>query len=102
MSDPLKVDDWVYVVVQDPGKMETIIGQHDADHHVQFIPVFKDKESAAQGAARMARTSGSPFEVQAILFEDLLHYAGKVGFLLFLLDRDGRILFKAGPDGRPI
>lgn len=102
MSDTMKPEDWVYVVVQNPGKEETIVGQHDADHHIHFIPVFKTRDTAQHGVVQMARTPGQTFEVQAILYEDILHYAADGGYLLFILDGSGRVLSKISPDGRPL
>ena len=102
MSNTIKPDDWVYVVVQDPGKTETIVGQRDEAHNIDFIPVFKTKDEAYQGVTQMVRTPGQPIEIQAILYEDLLRHAAAGGFLLFMLDGGGRILSKVSPDGRSI
>jgi hypothetical protein len=93
---------WVYVVVQNPGANETIVGQQDPDLQLTFIPVFKDKESALQGMTRMAKAPGQICEVQAIIHEDLLSYARQAGFLLFFLDGSGRVLAKIGLDGHPL
>ena len=93
---------WVYVVVQNPGANETIVGQQDPEHQLTFIPVFKDKESALQGMTRMAKTPGQICEVQAIIYEDVLNYARQAGLLAFFLDGAGRILAKIGLDGRPL
>ncbi len=102
MSHSVDPADWVYVAVQNPGASETILGQQDPEHRVNFIPVFKDKESALQGVALMAKTPGQRYEVQAIIYEDLLGYVRQEGFLLFFLDGAGRILSKIGSDGRPL
>jgi hypothetical protein len=99
MFDPAA---WVYVLIQNPGAGEAIVGQQDPEHQLAFIPVFNDKEGALQGVTQMARTPGYAYEVQAIIYEDLLSYARQGGFLLFLLDGAGRILAKVGPDGRPL
>jgi hypothetical protein len=93
---------WVYVVVQNPGAGETIVGQQDPEHQLAFIPVFKEKEIALQGVARLAKVPGHAYEVQAIIYEDLLSYARQGGFLLFFLDGAGRIQAKMDYDGRPL
>lgn len=93
---------WVYVVVQNPGASETIVGQHDPEHQLTFIPVFKDKDSALQGVTQMAKTPGQAYEIQAIIYEDLLSYARREGYLLFFLDGAGRILGKIDLDGHPL
>lgn len=102
MTKPIDAAQWVYVVVQNPGKGETIVGQHDADHNINFIPVFKDRDTALQGVTQMVKEPGQAFEIQAIIYEDLLHYAVEGRFLLFFLDGSGHILSKVGPDGQPI
>lgn len=100
MNHSINPADWVYVVVQNPGAGETIAGQHDPEHQLDFIPVFKDRDNALQGVALMAKSPGQRYEVQAIIYEDLLGYAQQGGFLLFFLDGAGRILSKVGSDGR--
>mgnify|MGYP003425900776 CR=1 FL=1 len=101
MAKPDK-SSWVYIFVQNPGTNETIVGQQDPEHQLTFIPVFKDRDSALQGVTQMAKTPGQSYEIQAILYEDLLSYAHQAGLLLFVLDAAGRILAKVGPDGRPL
>ncbi|RJQ80124.1 MAG: hypothetical protein C4519_10270 [Desulfobacteraceae bacterium] len=93
---------WVYVVVQNPGNNESLVGQHDSENNIFLIPVFRDKETALQGLARLAQEPGKTLEIQAIIYGDLLKYAQRGGFLLFFLDGNGRILTKMGPDGRPL
>ena len=102
MTEIVDATAWVYVVVQNPGANETIVGQQDPELQLTFIPVFKDKDSALQGMTRMAKTPGQICEVQAIIYEDLLSYARQAGLLLFFLDGAGRILSKIGLDGRPL
>lgn len=91
---------WVYVVVQNPGPNEAIVGQQDTEGQIAFIPVFKDRESASQGVTQMVKAAGQAYEIQAIIYDDLLRYAGQGGFLVFFLDGRGQVLSKVGPDGR--
>lgn len=102
MTEELKRDEWVYVVIQNPGNDETIVGQRDTERQIDFIPVFKNKEDALQGVAHMAKAPGRKIEIQAILYEDLLEFARQGGFLLFVLDGDGRVLTKVRPDGQRV
>ena len=83
---------WVYVVVEDPEKAETILGQEDAESRISFIPFFLDRDSAQQCYPDLTRNRGKKYEAQAILFEDLCRYATDGGFQLFVLDAEGRIL----------
>ena len=97
MIEEIKATSWVYVLVQNPGGEEQIVGQKDSDNNVAFIPLFLDKDSAMQGAVHMVKEKGKKFEIQAIIYEDLADYAAKNGFILFVLDDEGRVLQKRDP-----
>ena len=90
---------WVYVVVQDPEKNEQILGQHDSEADIAYIPAFLDKETAIMGVGRMAKSKGPRYEIQALIFEDLVAHAAKGGFFIFVLDEDGKIMAKFTPTG---
>ncbi len=88
---------WVYIVVQDPGPNETIVGQVDSENDISFIPAFSNKEDATKGRYLMATDKGSEYEVQAIIYEDLAKYASENAFLIFMVDEDGKIVEKLAP-----
>ena len=90
-------DQWVWVVVQDPGGKEQFVGQHDQAEDISFIPAFHSKEEAQQGYLNMSRLKGIKYEVQAILFEELAKDAAAGGFSIFLLDENGKVLKKVKP-----
>ena len=90
-------DQWVWVVVQDPGGDEQFLGQHDEQEDISFIPVFADKEAAQQGLLSLTRQPGHKYEVQAILREELLKDAAAGGFMIFLLTENGDVLEKIKP-----
>ena len=90
-------DQWVWVVVQDPGGDEQFLGQHDEQEDISFIPVFADKEAAQQGLLGLIRQPGLKYEVQAILREELLKDAAAGGFLIFLLNESGDVLEEIKP-----
>jgi len=90
-------DQWVWVVVQDPGQKEKFLGQHDNQDNISFIPAFHSKEAAQQCLASMARQKGSKYEVQAILHQELSKNAAAGGFMIFLLNENGEILEKIKP-----
>lgn len=96
------LDSWVYVLVKNPGDGEQIVGQEDAENKVSFIPAFTDKDAAMQGVVHMAKEKGYKYEVQAIIFEDLIGHAVKENFLVFILDDEGAIIEKYSPDGTPL
>lgn len=92
------VTDWLYVVVQNPETDAQIMGQHDGASDIRFIPAFKTKDDAQQGLLQLATTRGVKYEIQAMIMEDLQRHAAEQGFLLFVLDADGRILEKIAPE----
>jgi len=90
-------DEWVWVVVQDPGGNEQFLGQHDKQENISFIPAFHSKEEAQQCFLDLARQKGRKYEVQAILYEELVKDAAANGFMIFLLDENGDVLEKINP-----
>lgn len=94
MSKLVKNDQWVWVVVQDPGGSEQFLGQQDTERNVSFIPTFLEKEEAEKGLELLPREKGRKYEVQAILFEDLSDRAAENGFMLFILNGSGEVLDK--------
>ena len=87
-------DQWVWVVVQDPGSNEQYLGQHDEEEDISYIPVFSDKEVAQQGLLNLTREPGHKYEVQAILREELIKDAAAGGFFVFLLSESGQVIEK--------
>jgi hypothetical protein len=97
MKNPQGADQWVWVVVQDPGGKEQFLGQHDKLENISYIPVFHSKEEAQQCFMNMDRQKNCKYEVQAILFEELAKDAAANGFMVFLLNDQGDILEKIKP-----
>lgn len=97
MTTDITATTWVYVVVQNPGADEQIVGQNDPEQEVTFIPTFTEKESAQQGILHMPKIRGPKYEVQAIIYEDLERYAAEGQSLIFFLDADGNIMEKKVP-----
>ena len=83
---------WLYVAIQKTGPQEQIVGQTDTEHDISFIPAFMDKESAQQAMFHLHLEKKKKYEVQAIIYEDLAHHAADNGFLVFVLDEDGKVL----------
>ena len=52
VSKLIKDDQWVWVVIQNPGGNEQFLGQKDEDKGISFIPTFLEKEEAEQGLTR--------------------------------------------------
>jgi hypothetical protein len=97
MSTEIQADQWVWVVVQDPGEDERFLGQHDEEQDISYIPTFLEKEDALQCLDLLARDEKRKYEVQAIQYDQLAHDAAENGFLLFLLNNAGEILEKIRP-----
>jgi spore cortex formation protein SpoVR/YcgB (stage V sporulation) len=97
MTLKISATTWVYVLVQNPGGDEQIVGQRDTENDITFIPMFLDKDSAMQGVVHMVKEQGKKFEIQAIIYEDLTGYASRAGFILMVLDGQGQVIAKLIP-----
>ena len=97
MNNERVEDQWVWVVVQDPGKEEQFLGQHNKQENISFIPAFHSKEEAQQGLMDMPRQKGHKYEAQAILLEELTKDAAAGGFMIFMLNENGEVLEKIKP-----
>lgn len=97
MSNIVKKEQWVWVIVQDPEGNEQFLGQRDESEGVSFIPVFLEKDDAVQCLGRMARKKGTKYEIQAIILEDILKNATGNGFSVFVLNSEGEPLEKLPP-----
>ncbi len=97
MAEQINKEDWLWVMIQDPGREETIVGMHDEKGAFSFIPMFREKDAALQCFLNLPREPGKKYEPQAVIFEDLLGHAKENGVLLYLLDGEGKILKKINP-----
>ena len=97
MSKKIQGDQWVWVVVQNPGGNEEFLGQRDEEKNVSFIPIWLEKEAAVQCMGFLAREKGLKYEAQAILYEELTPKAAEAGFKLFVLDASGKVLEQIAP-----
>ena len=97
MNNDQAEDQWVWVVIQDPGSGEQFLGQYHEKEDISFIPAFHSKEEAQQCLMDMPREKGHKYEVQAILFEELSKDAAASGFMIFLLNENGEVLEKIKP-----
>lgn len=97
MSEHIKGDPFVWVAVMDPGPTEQYVGLHDEAADIDFIPIFLEKEEALKCYHLMARDKGHKYEIQAVPYSELCRSAVDGGFILFLLDGDGRIRERLTP-----
>ena len=94
MGKLIQGNPWVWVIVQNPGANEEFLGQHDHEKNISFIPAFLDKEAATKGLKHLARNEALKYEVQAIQYEHLAEQAAENGFVLFILNEQGKVLEK--------
>lgn len=97
MTQQIDAHSWVYVVVQNPGSDDHIVGQMDSENDISFIPMFLNKEAASQGVIHMVKEKGQKYEIQAIIYEDLEKYAMEGQFILFVIDDEGKVIDKRAP-----
>jgi hypothetical protein len=90
----IKNDQWIYVLVHGAEGDEQLLGQQDEQTGRSFIPVFLKKEDALMNMNLLAREKGRKYEVQAMLYEDLLERIAGQGFALFVLNESGEIMEK--------
>lgn len=83
---------WLYVAIQKTGPNEQIVGQTDSEHDISYIPAFLDKETAQQAMFHLHLEKKKKYEVQAIIYEDLARHAAENGFLIFVLDEEGKVV----------
>ncbi|MGD8833827.1 MAG: hypothetical protein PVJ84_01750 [Desulfobacteraceae bacterium] len=97
MTQQIDAHSWVYVLVQNPGSDDHIVGQMDSENEISFIPMFLNKEAAFQSVIHMVKEKGQKYEIQAIIYEDLEKYASKGRFILFVIDAEGKVIDKRVP-----
>ena len=97
MKKEIKPDTWIWVIIQNPGANEQFLGQEYEDQNLPFIPAFFEKEDALQCLIHMTTNKGDKYEVQAILYNELVQSAAKNDFMIFMLNADGKILEKIKP-----
>ena len=97
MSKSIEKDQWVWVLVQDPGKNEQLLGQQNEETDELFIPAFLEKEEARRGFTFLTREEGHTYEAHAIQYDDLAQRARENGFKLMILSGSGQVLERITP-----
>ncbi len=92
MSETQNSEGWVYVVVCNPEKDETFLGLFDKDKDMNFIPAFTSKEDANDCFLSLPREKGKKYEVQAIHITELNEDAEENGFVVAMVDGEGKII----------
>ncbi len=92
MEEKASSQGWVYVVVCEPEKEASFLGLHDNEKKVDFIPAFESKEAANDCFLSMPREKGKKYEIQAVHIEELFKDAEENGFVVAMLDSDGKVI----------
>ena len=85
-------DGWVWVVVSNQGEGGHYLGLHSDQTDDDFIPAFVSREAAADCFLNLPRQRGGKYEIQAVHLDELTADARKNGFVVALVDGDGRII----------
>lgn len=92
MSENENAEGWVYVFVCEPGGQETFLGLYNKEKDINFIPAFRSREEANDCYLDIPREKGKKYELQAIHIEELNETAEENGFLVALVDGNGKIV----------
>jgi len=83
---------WVYVFVGDPGSDESFLGLYNEEEEVNFIPTFTSREDANDCFLTLPREKGKKYELQAVHIEELQEAATQNGFLVAMVDSEGKLV----------
>ncbi len=97
MSKLVTDESWVWVVIQNPEGEALLVGQHDKENNIAFVPTFLEKEEALKCYNLLSLGKGPKYEVQAMLYEELVRYAFQNGLMIFILNGSGEILDRVYP-----
>lgn len=93
----IKEDQWVWVIISGHDGNEQMLGQHDSEAGISFIPGFLSKDDAINALGYLRKDFSQTYSVQAILYEDLKRYSKDNGFMIFILKATGEIIEKLAP-----
>ncbi len=85
-------EEWVWIIVCNPGSKETFLGLHDTKDNSQFIPSFATKEDAESCLHGLPTEPGNKYEIQAIHINELQQTAQQEEFLIACVDGNGNII----------
>jgi hypothetical protein len=97
MALSIAPETWVYAVFGRTKDQETLTAFHQQDGSI-FIPILRSREEADLFLTHLPPQPGTRYEVQAILFEDVLRYAREKGCRIYGVSGKGEILEKISAD----
>lgn len=92
MADKKQGKGWVYVFICNPGSDESFLGLYSEGEDLNMIPTFRSKEDANDCFLSLPREKGKKYELQAIHVEELHEEAAKNGFVVAVVDSEGKII----------
>ncbi|HMK64393.1 MAG TPA: hypothetical protein VK564_01280 [Thermodesulfobacteriota bacterium] len=97
MTISISKQTWVFAVINKGDEDERLTGFQDKNGGV-FIPVLKTNKEAEIFLDTIPWEPGRRYEVQSIIFEDVLKYARENGSLVYLVNKKGEILEREIPE----
>ncbi|OQX24457.1 MAG: hypothetical protein BWK80_20760 [Desulfobacteraceae bacterium IS3] len=97
MSNLVTDESWVWAVIQNPEGEARLVGQHDKENDITFVPIFLEKEEALKCYNLLSLAKGPKYEVQALLYEELVRDAFQNRLIIFIMNGSGEILDKVYP-----
>lgn len=96
MAFSISNETWVYAVIGNPGADERLTAFQD-EKGLAYIPILNTKKEAELFLGYMTREPGVRYEVQAIIFEDILKYAKEHQSQIYVVNDKGVIQEKGAP-----
>ncbi|MEZ4525270.1 MAG: hypothetical protein R2941_05050 [Desulfobacterales bacterium] len=96
-EEPVSETGWLWVLIQQRGDKEQIVGHCFKNEDISFIPAFGEKEEARRCQDKMGLDPKMKYEIQAMHINDLKMQARAGGFQIFILNGVGEILRKIIP-----
>jgi hypothetical protein len=96
MAFSISNETWVYAVIGNPGADEKLAAFHE-ENESTYIPILKTKNEAELFLSCMPRQPGIRYEVQALIFEDILSYAKENKSLVYVVNDKGVIQETGAP-----
>lgn len=97
MSKLLTDESWVWVVIQNPEGEARLVGQHDKENNITFVPTFLEKEEALKCYNLLSLDKGLKYQVEAMVYEELVRDAFQNRLMIFILNGSGEILDRVYP-----
>lgn len=97
MTISISKQTWVYALINKGDGDEKLTGFQDKNGGI-FIPVLKTNDEAEIFLGYIPSEPGRRYEVQAIIFEDVLNHARENGSLVYLVNGKGEILEEGIPE----